>query len=304
MQEGDRPDRRARDLSVTDYGSSLEAGALDRTIEGYRYKIIEEFISRAAPRSSQEMYGLAVLEALDGAKVGNFPVGAILVLRQKVGDQVVAHIFGGRNTVESSNFSTRHAEINVLEDAIRASKNMGTYPEEAPKGLLMTRIEPPGTSLTGSIYVTLEPCSGCLRPLLHAASRLGITELNFAVPDREGGAVLTDEERIELGWGKGINPNNPQKRLPPYFEKKLKKSEMTVRTPHWNAQMPKTALFDGNEVNPDFFRFFYHTLIGESSDLRRLMKKVHQAEPLRPVLRNFPDLPLDYIDPSIRDAFK
>lgn len=102
----------------------------------------------------------AINYALKAEKLGEVPVGAVLVL----GDKLIA---GGYNKPISSNDPTAHAEIIALR---KAAKKLDNY-----------RL--PETTL----YVTLEPCAMCVGAMLHAR----IKKLVFGAYDPKSGAVAS-----------------------------------------------------------------------------------------------------------------
>ena len=104
----------------------------------------------------REMMNLAISEARLALSEGEIPVGAVIV---KDG-QVIAR---ARNTRETQNDPTGHAEINALR---AAAKEMGTW------------------RLTGcAIYVTLEPCCMCASAIMQ--SRLA--RVVFGAYDKQAG---------------------------------------------------------------------------------------------------------------------
>jgi len=100
---------------------------------------------------------LAYIEAQKSNEKNEVPVGAIIVIDDKVVSQ-------GYNQPISQNDPTSHAEINVIRNA---SKNIGNY------------------RLAGaSMYVTLEPCAMCYGAIVHAR----ISRLVFGAYDPKTGA--------------------------------------------------------------------------------------------------------------------
>ena len=84
---------------------------------------------------------IAIEQAQEAEKMGEVPVGAALVLDDKL-------IAKAHNQPISSSDPTAHAEINVLREA---GKELGNY-----------RIP------NSTLYVTLEPCTMCLGAMIHA----------------------------------------------------------------------------------------------------------------------------------------
>jgi tRNA(adenine34) deaminase len=101
---------------------------------------------------------MALAEARAAAEAGEVPVGAVIVL----GNRVVAR---AANRVIGDSDPTAHAEIVALRAAAKA---LGNY-----------RL--PGTTL----YVTLEPCSMCAGAMVHAR----IARLVYGCDDPKSGAV-------------------------------------------------------------------------------------------------------------------
>jgi tRNA(adenine34) deaminase len=100
----------------------------------------------------------ALLEAEKARDFGEVPVGAVVVLDQKV-------IGRGCNRPITDKDPSGHAEINALRDA---ASNLGNY------------------RLTGAdLYVTLEPCIMCAGAILHAR----ISRVIFGAWDEKTGAA-------------------------------------------------------------------------------------------------------------------
>ena len=110
----------------------------------------------------------ALAEAEKAFREGEVPVGAVIVLN----DEIIGR---GHNTVEREKSSTRHAEINAIEDAERNLKS---------------------TRLLGAVmYVTLEPCPMCAGAILN--SRL--SKVIYGAKDEDGGAMggLIDLSKLQ-----------------------------------------------------------------------------------------------------------
>ena len=103
--------------------------------------------------------GLALQEAQAAAAVGDVPVGAVIV----VGDRVVGR---GRNRRELDRDPTAHAEIVALREAAQA---IGHW-----------RVE-------GTMIVTQEPCPMCAGALVNAR----VARLVFGCTNPKAGAVAT-----------------------------------------------------------------------------------------------------------------
>jgi tRNA(adenine34) deaminase len=107
-----------------------------------------------------EYMQLAVVQAQAAALRGEVPIGAIVVL----GDRVVSA--AGNRTITDCD-PTAHAEIVALREAARKA---GNY------------------RLTGaSLYVTVEPCAMCAGALVQAR----VARLVYGADEPKGGAVRT-----------------------------------------------------------------------------------------------------------------
>jgi tRNA(adenine34) deaminase len=103
--------------------------------------------------------GLALDEARAAAASGDVPVGAVIV----IGDRVVGR---GRNRREVDRDPTAHAEIVALREAASV---LGQW-----------RVE-------GTLVVTQEPCPMCAGALVNAR----VARLVFGCPNPKAGAVAT-----------------------------------------------------------------------------------------------------------------
>ncbi len=103
---------------------------------------------------------LALDEAADAERLGEVPIGAVLVLGEKV-------IGRGHNRVLTERDPTAHAEIVALREAARFLDNY---------------------RLTGTtLYVTIEPCPMCAGALVNAR----VARLVYGAADPRAGAVTT-----------------------------------------------------------------------------------------------------------------
>ena len=109
--------------------------------------------------TEEHWMGLALEEAQAAAAVGDVPVGAVIV----IDDRIVGR---GRNRRELDGDPTAHAEIVALREAAHA---VGHW-----------RVE-------GTIIVTQEPCPMCAGALVNARIR----RLVFGCPNPKAGAVTT-----------------------------------------------------------------------------------------------------------------
>ena len=102
---------------------------------------------------------IALHEAKAAAAAGDVPVGAVIV----IDDRIVGR---GRNRREVDRDPTAHAEIVALRDAART---LGQW-----------RVE-------GTLFVTQEPCPMCAGALVNAR----VVRLVFGCPNPKAGAVAT-----------------------------------------------------------------------------------------------------------------
>lgn len=104
-----------------------------------------------------EWMKIALEQAKNAEKIGEVPVGAVLVLDEKL-------ISKAHNQPISSNDPTAHAEIQVLREA---GKELNNY--RMPRSTL---------------YVTLEPCTMCIGAMIHAR----VSRVVFGAFDERTGA--------------------------------------------------------------------------------------------------------------------
>lgn len=112
------------------------------------------------PADDEAMMRLAIAEAREAERLGEVPVGAVLVRDGEV-------IGRGRNMPIGSSDPTAHAEIGALREA---AGRLGNY-----------RL--PGTTL----YVTLEPCIMCAGAMRHAR----VARLVYGAADPKSGVAGT-----------------------------------------------------------------------------------------------------------------
>ena len=116
-----------------------------------------------------DFMGLALTEAGKAAALGEVPVGAVVVLDQRV-------VGAGFNQPISSHDPTAHAEIVAMRQAAQA---VGNY------------------RLTGAtLFVTVEPCMMCVGAMVHA--RIGLVV--FGATEPKAGAVVSQQRAHELPW--------------------------------------------------------------------------------------------------------
>jgi tRNA(adenine34) deaminase len=108
----------------------------------------------------EEAMHLALAEAAKARASGEVPIGAIVVLGERV-------VGAGFNQPISAIDPTAHAEVMALRAAARA---LGNY------------------RLTGTeLYVTVEPCLMCVGAMIHA--RVG--RVVFGAPEPKAGALMS-----------------------------------------------------------------------------------------------------------------
>ena len=121
-------------------------------------------------RSDDQFMELALAEAKEAAKLGDVPVGAVLV--NSTGDVIAT----GRNRREELGDPTAHAEM----VALRSRAGKGNWRREK-----------------STLYVTLEPCPMCMGALLLAR----VERVVFGALDAKAGAVtslyrMADDPRL------------------------------------------------------------------------------------------------------------
>jgi tRNA(adenine34) deaminase len=121
--------------------------------------------------TNQRFMREALEQAALGADAGEVPIGAVLVMENRV----VARAF---NQPIGRTDPTAHAEVLVLRDAARAAKNY-RLPE-------------------ATVYVTIEPCIMCVGALVQARVR----EVVFGSTEPRTGALVSTLRGMELA---GIN---------------------------------------------------------------------------------------------------
>jgi tRNA(adenine34) deaminase len=107
----------------------------------------------------EEFMQMAIDQALAAQKIGEVPVGAVMV---GTDDQVLAR---DHNRTISSCDPSAHAEINVLRSACRRRQNYRL--------------------LSTILYVTVEPCAMCMGAIIHAR----VNTLVYGAADPKWGAA-------------------------------------------------------------------------------------------------------------------
>jgi tRNA(adenine34) deaminase len=105
-----------------------------------------------------EYMQLAIEEARASAKAGEIPIGALLVIEDKIISR------SGNRTIRD-NDPTAHAEVVVIREAARIINNYRLA--------------------NTTLYVTLEPCAMCAGAIIQAR----IPKLVYGADDPKGGAV-------------------------------------------------------------------------------------------------------------------
>jgi len=111
----------------------------------------------------------ALAEARNAEAEGEVPVGAVLLLNEKI-------IGRGHNRPIQSLDPTAHAEIVALR---QGAHNCGNY------------------RLPGSVLVvTIEPCIMCVGAMIHAR----VEEVIYGAPDPKSGALRSCIQLADCGW--------------------------------------------------------------------------------------------------------
>ncbi len=113
----------------------------------------------------------AIKQAYKADEMGEVPIGAIIVL----GDKIIASAFNKRN---SSRDATSHAEILAIK---KACKKMEDWRLDGAE-----------------MYVTLEPCPMCAGAIVNAR----IKKVYFGAYERKSGAVMSN---YQILFGGGLN---------------------------------------------------------------------------------------------------
>ena len=145
-------------------------------------------------QTDMEFMRMALEEARRAGERGEVPVGAVMVLNEKV----VAR--GGNRTIADCD-PTSHAEIVALREAARAA---GNY------------------RLGGAtLYVTIEPCAMCAGALIQAR----IARLVYGADDPKGGAVRSCFQVLEnprlnhqIKCARGVLAEEAAARMKDFFE--------------------------------------------------------------------------------------
>jgi len=123
-------------------------------------------VTPAEPDADAHWMRRALALAQRGAAAGEVPVGAVVVLEDRV-------IGEGYNRPIADRDPTAHAEIVALRAAAAAVENY---------------------RLTGAtLYVTVEPCTMCAGSLVHAR----IARVVFGAPEPRSGAVVTTAQVLD-----------------------------------------------------------------------------------------------------------
>ena len=140
----------------------------------------------------------AILQAKRAEKMGEVPIGAVIVLNGEI-------IARGYNQRETKQDATLHAEIVAIK---KACKKLNSW-----------RLD------NAEIYVTLEPCAMCAGAILNAR----IKKVYFGAYEPKGGAVCSVNRLLEKGglnWKSdfvgGVEEEACSKLLKDFFAKKRK----------------------------------------------------------------------------------
>ncbi len=144
---------------------------------------------------------IALDEARNSAQLGEVPVGAALILENKL-------LASAGNSPIISNDPSAHAEISAIRVACETIKNYRL----------------PGSTL----YVTLEPCMMCMGAIIHAR----IERLVFGAYDPKTGAVISCFQfglatplNHQIAFSGGILEDECSKLIKDFFRKKRNKSK-------------------------------------------------------------------------------
>jgi tRNA(Arg) A34 adenosine deaminase TadA len=143
----------------------------------------------------------ALLLAEQAARLGEVPVGAVLVLN----DQIIGQ---GYNQPITECDSTAHAELVALREGCRSQANYRL----------------PGAVL----YVTLEPCTMCAGALVHGR----IAEVVFAAAEPKAGAIISQQRFFEshflnhgVRWRSGLLADESAALLRAFFQARRKQTD-------------------------------------------------------------------------------
>lgn len=180
-------------------------GVIMEVDEDFTTQPSQEFSPSASPLFYMKE---ALKEAKKAARLGEVPIGAVLVYQ----DKIVARAY---NTRQSKQRTLGHAELNLI-----AKANLRFH---------SWRLE------DMDVYVTLEPCFMCAAALLQAR----IKKVYFAVTDPKGGAVVSkyrlyDRNDLyhQVKWEAGLCEEEAQYLLQNFFralreEKKQRRPKNT-----------------------------------------------------------------------------
>lgn len=148
--------------------------------------------------------------AANAEKINEVPVGAIVVINEKIVGQ-------GFNQTISKHDACAHAEIVAIRDACKTQNNY--------------RI--PGATL----YVTLEPCSMCLGAMIHAR----IDRLVFATAEPKAGMIISHPELLKQSFfnhtfsiSHGVCHEESSKLIAGFFARRRKEHKELKKLKHLN----------------------------------------------------------------------
>lgn len=155
------------------------------------------YISKSRMNDDRYYMALALKEGRKAAKIGEVPIGAVIV-------DETNHVIGtGFNRPISSNDPTSHAEINAMRAASKAVDNYRL--------------------VNSCLYVTIEPCIMCMGAIIHAR----ISRIVFGAADKKWGAAqslyaIGDDKRLnhQVEVTPGIMENESRKLIQDFFKDK------------------------------------------------------------------------------------
>lgn len=156
-------------------------------------------------REDEFFMRMALAQAAEAAALGEVPVGAVLVASGEA--EWAARVMArGHNCPIKSHDPTAHAEIEVIREAAKVTRNY--------------RLD------GATLYVTLEPCTMCVGALVHARVRRVV----FAASEPKAGALksaraLMDAEQSgyfnhRFEWQGGVLQEESAEMLSAFFRQR------------------------------------------------------------------------------------
>lgn len=156
--------------------------------------------------NDEQYMKMALVEAEKAAKLGEVPIGAVIVFENEV-------IASGHNLRETTQNATTHAELRAIEEACRTLNSW--------------RLE------NTTLYVTLEPCAMCAGAILQSR----IPRVVYGARDPKGGCVhslynLLNDERFnhECEVTEGVLKEECGGILTSFFKTLRKRKKMKKRS--------------------------------------------------------------------------